>query len=76
MRLMYGAPPPKGGKRQKLLDGLATLTGPPLVDPPPEHAAEELAAFNAIVGALKALTTEQRRRVLRSVATWYGMTVT
>jgi hypothetical protein len=76
MRLMYGAPPPRGGKRQELLDGHAELTGPPLVDPPPEHAEKELEAFNAIARALKFLGPEERRRVLRAVATWYGMTVT
>ncbi len=76
MRLMYGAPPRPGSKRSRVLEGLVKLDGPPKVDAPPDHATEEVTAFTAVVTALGALTVEQRRRVLRSVGAWFGMTVT
>lgn len=75
MRLMYGAPPRPKSKRSQILDGLSELEGPPKADPPPEHAKEELEAFTTIVNALRPLSAEQKRRVLRSVATWFGMTI-
>lgn len=76
MRLMYGTPPMPGSKRGRVLDGLEKLDGPPVGDPPPEHATDELSAFNTIAGALGTLSAEQRRRVLRAVAALFGLTVT
>lgn len=74
MRLMYGAPPKPRSKRANLLDGLEELAGPPRVDPPPSHAEEEVGAFTGILELLKPLTPEQRKRVMRSVYSWFGVT--